>query len=110
VLTVDVVKMYRQVLISSEHRFQYIFWRNHRSESLQTYVLKTVTYSTAEAPHIAIRSMVHLANQFENDYSTGAGIIKSSFYVDDIISGANSVVELRQIQEVTKILGSAISL
>jgi len=54
--------------------------------------------------------MVHLANQFENDYSTGAGIIKSSFYVDDIISGANSVVELRQIQEVTKILGSAISL
>ncbi|XP_036345712.1 uncharacterized protein LOC118754956 isoform X2 [Rhagoletis pomonella] len=44
-LTAEIVKMYRQVLVSEEHRmFQYILWRSSPNQEIQTFQLNTVTY------------------------------------------------------------------
>ena len=51
VLTADIVKMYRQVLIDErDRRFQYILWRYSAEEKIKTYRLNTVTYGTSAAP------------------------------------------------------------
>ncbi|XP_044312490.1 uncharacterized protein LOC123037080 [Drosophila rhopaloa] len=106
VLTADVVKMYRQVLIDPSHRkFQYILWRSSNDQEIRTYQLNTVTYGTASAPYLAIRSLSHLANQHASSHQIGAEAIKSCFYVDDFLGGANKLDQLNQIQtEVIAIL------
>lgn len=50
VLTGDITKMYRQILVDeSQTGLQRIIWRCDPSEQLQTYELQTVTYGTAPA-------------------------------------------------------------
>ncbi|XP_036347133.1 uncharacterized protein LOC118756475 [Rhagoletis pomonella] len=105
-LTADIVKMYRQVIISPEHRkFQYILWRKSSTDKISTYQLNTVTYGMAAAPYLAIRSLFYLADQYASQFKIGSNVIKSSFYVDDLLCGADSVAELFRIKhEVSELL------
>ncbi|XP_049316915.1 uncharacterized protein LOC125779686 [Bactrocera dorsalis] len=104
-LTADIVKMYRQILMHEDDRkFQYILWRSSPTEKIRTYQLNTVTYGMAAAPYLAIRSLLYLAEQHSKQFPIGAKIVKSSFYVDDLLCGADSLTELSQIrQEVTQL-------
>ncbi|XP_043062704.1 uncharacterized protein LOC122319451 [Drosophila yakuba] len=105
-ITADVVKMFRQVnMFAEDRRFQYILWRASPSQPLSTFELNNVTYGTAAAPYLAIRSLSYLADKFMDKLEIGAKAIKSSFYVDDFLGGADTVEELHQIKrEVTAIL------
>ncbi|XP_037929168.1 uncharacterized protein LOC119663631 [Teleopsis dalmanni] len=105
-LTADIVKMYRQVLIDEpDRKFQYIFWRDTESDPVSTYELNTVTYGTASAPFLATRSLQYLADKFETQYPIGAALIKSSFFVDDFLGGADSIDQLTNIRhQLTAIL------
>ncbi|XP_043862230.1 uncharacterized protein LOC122756477 [Drosophila santomea] len=97
-ITADVVKMFRQVNMFAEERTSPL-------QPLSTFELNTVTYGTAAAPYLAIRSLSYLADKFMDKLEIGAKAIKSSFYVDDFLGGADTVEELHQIKrEVTAIL------
>lgn len=106
VVTADVAKMYRQVLINERDRhFQRILWRDSPNKSLQHYVLNTVTYGTGPASFLATRVLMELANQCASSCPTTSNAIKNDFYVDDFISGADSVEEAKVLCEnVSKIL------
>ena len=98
-LTADIVKMYRQVLIAPEdRRYQYILWRDSPSDEIETYELNTVTYGTASAPYLAVRSLNYLADIYSSEFPIGAQVIKNSFYVDDLLCGGNSIEELANIK------------
>ena len=105
-LTADIVKMYRQVLVDQKDRkFQYILWRKSPQEQIRTYALNTVTYGTAAAPFLAIRSLNFIADEYSSQFPLGSDIIKSSFYVDDLLCGADSLEQLSLIKtQVTEIL------
>ena len=105
-LTADIKKMYRQVLVDHKDRcFQYILWRKSPNEEIRTYALNTVTYGTASAPYLAVRSLNYLADEYADIFPTGSMTIKSLFYVDDMLCGANTVQHLLKIKhEVTEIL------
>ncbi|KAL7724978.1 hypothetical protein ACLKA6_013617 [Drosophila palustris] len=92
-------------LLSGSHlRTIQASWDLH--QPLRTYELNTVTYGTATAPYLAIRSMTHLADLHMKTKGIGAQAIKSSFYVDDFLCGHNTAEGLRQLkEEVTEILG-----
>ncbi|XP_072403079.1 uncharacterized protein [Diabrotica undecimpunctata] len=58
VVSADITKMYRQVLVDPEQRaLQQIFWRSSPSDTLSTYQLNTVTYGTASASFQVIRCL-----------------------------------------------------
>ncbi|XP_053968858.1 uncharacterized protein LOC128870281 [Anastrepha ludens] len=105
-LTADIVKMYRQILVDrNDRKFQYILWRSTPHDEIRTYQLNTVTYGTASAPYLAVQSLNYIADAYESDYALGASTIKTSFYVDDLLCGADTLAELSQIKyEVTEIL------
>ncbi|XP_017462785.1 PREDICTED: uncharacterized protein LOC108356167 [Rhagoletis zephyria] len=105
-LTADIVKMYRQVLVSEEHRkFQYILWRSSPHQDIKTFQLNTVTYGMAAAPYLAVRSLHYLADQYVSQFVVGSTVVKSSFYVDDLLCGADSLAELSRIKhEITELL------
>ena len=106
VLTGDISKMYRQVLINPDQRnFQKIFWRENLNDKLEVYKLKTLTYGTTSAPFLAIRCINQLAFENSIDYPQASKVILNNFYVDDLLTGSNSRTELLQLQnEITNIL------
>lgn len=92
VISADIEKMYRQILINQEHcRYQRIFWRSHPNEELKEFELTTVTYGTTAAPYLAIKTLQQLAKDDQHKFPVAANIALNDFYVDDVLTGADSV-------------------
>lgn len=109
VFTADVEKMYRQILVNkSQTHLQRILWRDSPNEPITEYELTTVTYGTANAPYLAIRTLNQLAMDGENEFPKASKIIKKDFYVDDNMSGADSVEEAIELyQQLSQLMASA---
>ncbi|KAI8440876.1 hypothetical protein MSG28_009178 [Choristoneura fumiferana] len=98
VLTGDIEKMYRQVLIHENQRhLQQILWREDPNQDLKLYKLNTVTYGTASAPFLAVRSLKQLA--LECNELQISQIISDDFYVDDLVTGSQTKEQLQKIKE-----------
>ena len=73
---------------------------------MKIFALNTVTYGTATAQYLAIRSFNFIADEYSAQYPLASEVIKSSFYVDDLLCGADSIDKLSQIKtEITEVLG-----
>lgn len=95
----DVAKMYRQVLVDDNDKaLQRILWRDHSGEQLRVYELKTVTYGTACAPFLAVRTLQRIFEDHGSKYPKALAC-KRDFYVDDLLSGADSVQEAREMAD-----------
>jgi len=100
VFTADIEKMYRQIWINpNDQQYQMIVWRYDPSEGLKFYRLKTVTYGTKSAPYLATKCLEYLASKNMQKYHIGSSALKSYFYVDDCITGADTIPEALQIQK-----------
>ncbi|XP_043068883.1 uncharacterized protein [Drosophila bipectinata] len=106
VFTADIEKMYRQIWINPEDQyFQTIVWRNNPSEDLRYYRLKTVTYGTKAAPYLATKCLQHIAQKGRKEYPNGAAALENDFYVDDCLTGAETIPEaLQRQQQLNKLL------
>ncbi|XP_046671229.1 uncharacterized protein LOC124361230 [Homalodisca vitripennis] len=99
VLSADIEKMYRQVYINEKQLdLQRILWRQGRDQPLKVYRLKTVTYGTAAAPFLAIRTLHQLATDERSTYPIASSIALSDFYVDDLMTGAKTLEDAKVIQ------------
>ena len=89
VLTADIEKMYRQILVHPQHRkYQTILWREDSQQPIKTFELNTVTYGTSSVSFLATRSLHKLANDEALFYPKAAQVLKNDFYVDDMLTGA----------------------
>lgn len=109
VMVADIQKMYRQVMVDPRDReYQKILWRENPSETLKCYRLNTVTYGTAPASFLAVRSLQQAASDYEGLYPQAADIIQNDFYMDDLLTGAQSLEDAVRLKcEITKILNAA---
>jgi len=96
----DMEKMYRQILVNDEHQpYQRIIWRDHPDQPFKHYQLRTVSYGTSCAPHLATRTLIQIAQDYESQYPEACDLIKSNFYVDDCLftcDSVNKAIELRE--------------
>ncbi|XP_074099940.1 uncharacterized protein LOC141528017 [Cotesia typhae] len=107
VITADIEKIYRQVLVHpKDRRFQKILFRSKPTEPICTFTLNTVTYGSSPGSHLAIRSLHQLADDEGHAYPLAAVVLKSDFYVDDVLSGAETRQDAEtlrdQLKEITK--------
>ena len=94
-------------IYESQTSLQTIFWQNDSNEELAAFELKTVTYGTACTSFLALRTMQKLANIYALSYPLGSSTIINDFYVDDLLSGADTEQEVKRLQsEIIKILSS----
>ncbi|XP_041451926.1 uncharacterized protein LOC121405330 [Drosophila obscura] len=101
-LTGDIGKMYRCVRVSMpDTMLQCILWRDSVDDDIKIFKLNTVTYGTKPASFLAIRAMHQLAMDESSSYPLGSETILQDFYVDDMISGGNSVEEVLDIMRQT---------
>ena len=78
------------------------------ADDIQIFRLNTVTYGTSSAPFSAIRCLTHLSDLYKDTLPVGAKVIRSDFYVDDLLTGADNFEDLSKIRDQAKeILSSA---
>ncbi|XP_065084181.1 uncharacterized protein LOC135706490 [Ochlerotatus camptorhynchus] len=95
VMKADVEKMYCQALVHPDDRLlQQVAWRRKESEPLKTYCSNTITYGTSCAPYLGTRVLNQLADDEGHDFPLAAFIDKKDFYVDDVLTGADSIETL----------------
>ncbi|XP_070067295.1 uncharacterized protein [Drosophila virilis] len=96
-LTADICKMYRCVRVTSaDSYFQCILWRDSPQKDIEIFNLDTVTYKTKSASFQSVRAMHQLAFDERDAFPIVSDAIKQDSYVDDLISGANSIAEARK--------------
>lgn len=99
VFVADIRQMYRQILVAPADRdFQRIVWRNPGDTEVTDYRLRTVTYGTACAPFLAIRTIQQLANDAPKQFALASQVLLSETYVDDIMTGADNPSMLLQLK------------
>jgi len=92
--------MYRQVLVHQKDRdFQRILWWFSFDEPVREYRLNTVTYGQACASYLAIRCLRQLAIEGSEWYPLASRTLLNDVYVDDIITGADTVESARTLRE-----------
>ncbi|XP_055543581.1 uncharacterized protein LOC129729124 [Wyeomyia smithii] len=100
VLVADVAKMYRQIQVHSDDTsLQRILWRFNPSDPIQVYELQTVTYGLAPSSFLATRVLKQLAIDGSQKYKLGAKAVDEDFYMDDFLSGADTIKEAIQLQK-----------
>ncbi|UYV85166.1 hypothetical protein LAZ67_X004794 [Cordylochernes scorpioides] len=97
-ITADIEKMFRQIRLNSDDRdYHRILWRENPEDPILEYRLLTVTYGTASAPFLAIRTIQQLAEDESSKLPSASSIVFRDFYVDDLISGAYSIQEAKSL-------------
>lgn len=93
-LNADIIKMYRQVKVADEDAdFQRIYWRENPDAELQHLRHLRVTFGTSSAPYLAVRSLQQLAQDEGADFPLVKDKVLSEFYMDDLMSGCESIDE-----------------
>ncbi|XP_033339833.2 uncharacterized protein LOC117228236 [Megalopta genalis] len=100
VLTADIEKMFRQINMHPEDRkFQKILWRYNNNEPIKTYNLNTVTYGTASASFLAVRTLKQLARDEGKNFHLAAAALENDFYVDDLLTGAPTMSQATRLRD-----------
>ena len=100
VFSADIENMYRQIRVHTDDcDFQRILWRKNASDPVQAYRLLTVTYGMACAPYLAIRTLKQLSADEVDRYPYAASCLLNDVYMDDVISGADTVSAALHIQK-----------
>ncbi|XP_063825295.1 uncharacterized protein LOC135074843 [Ostrinia nubilalis] len=105
-LVADIVKMYRQIKVASEDvDYQRLVWRSKPHEDIEHLRLLRVTFGTASAPYLAVRALHQVAYDEGKQFSLAAERVLNDFYVDDLLTGCDTVLEGKQIfQQMNELL------
>ncbi|CAG9134447.1 unnamed protein product [Plutella xylostella] len=109
VITADIEKMFRQINVrESDQHLQRIVWRESPQEALKEYQLSTIVFGLKAAPYMAMRTLKQLAIDEADKYPLASRALMTSFYMDDLLEGASTIEEAKQLQkELIDILGGA---
>lgn len=100
VYSADVKKMYRQILVDSRDlNYQQILWADPPHVRPTEFQLLTVTYSTSCAPYLALRVLQQLTLDDGSRFPLVVPVLQRHTYVDDILFGGDTLVEISQVRE-----------
>uniref|UniRef100_A0A8D8WD99 Integrase zinc-binding domain-containing protein n=1 Tax=Cacopsylla melanoneura TaxID=428564 RepID=A0A8D8WD99_9HEMI len=99
-LCADIRQMYRAIIIHPDDRqFQHIFWRFNKDEPVQEWELKRLTFGFTPASYLAQKCLHTLAITEKEKFPTACQALLNSCYVDDIVTGAESVEAAQQLRQ-----------
>jgi hypothetical protein len=98
-LTADVSKMYRAVeLAPSDRDFHRFVWRSGPTETLKDYRMTRVTFGVSASCFAANMAMKQNAIELVDKYPRAADVVRKSAYVDDTLTGADTVESAIDLQ------------
>ena len=94
----DISKMYREVELCPQDRHLHRFlWRPDKTGPIMDYQMNRVTFGVTSSPYVAVRVLQQTADDHCDPDSKAHWHIHQSFYVDDLLAGAETVEEAVQL-------------
>ncbi|XP_068140369.1 uncharacterized protein [Drosophila tropicalis] len=91
--------MYRCINIPPDDaQYQRILWNPDTSDYVEEYACTTVMFGTSSAPYLAMSVMKQLAMDECEKYPLAVDVINHQMYVDDILSGGDSIAETEDVK------------
>ncbi|KAL1130802.1 hypothetical protein AAG570_012043 [Ranatra chinensis] len=90
VFSCDIEQMFRQISI---------LWRSSPGDAVRVYYLTTVTYGVCSSPYLAIRTLLQLSRDHGDQFPSAAKVLASNTFVDDIITGADTLEQCIQLRD-----------
>lgn len=90
-MTADVTKMYRQISIALEDRDYHRFVHCDSGGVIRDYRMTRVTFGVKSSPYLASQVLQQVADDHQPEHPVAEKIVKHSFYVDDVLTGAETV-------------------
>ena len=98
-MTADIGKMFREVGLQEADRDLHRFvWRPEEGAPIQITRMKRLTFGVASSPFLATQILRQLAKDHYDDFPRASNILSNSFYVDDCLTGAETVEEAISLQ------------
>ena len=98
-LTTDISRMYRAVLLTESDRDLHRFvWRSNPNTPLRDYRMTRVTFGVSASSFIANMCVKQNILDFAVDYPEATREATKSFYVDDDLTGADTIEETIRLQ------------
>ncbi len=98
-ITADVSKMYRAVELTQPDRDLHRFvWRSKPDNTLVDYRMTRITFGVSASAFAANMSVKQNAIDHATEFPQAANVVNTSFYVDDCLTGANSIEEAVELQ------------
>lgn len=89
VFTIDIQKMYRQIMVRKEDRkYQHIWWRFVKTEPFKKYELKK-----------ALRVLKQLVEDKGDSLPLASQVLRDAIHIDDIIAGTDTLEEVCIVQQ-----------
>ena len=99
-LTTDVSRMYRSIELAPSDRDLHRFvWRKKTNEPLGDFRMTRVTFGVSASSFAANMAVKQNASDFAMDFPLAYDAVKNNFYVDDGLTGADSVEETVKLYE-----------
>ncbi|CAK1591284.1 unnamed protein product [Parnassius mnemosyne] len=99
-LSADIMKMYRQIIVADQDTdFQRLVWRDEPESEIKEFKLVRVTFGTSSAPYLAVKTLHQVTIDEGKEFPNVAETVKTDFYVDDLLTGCQTVEEGKGIYE-----------
>jgi len=97
-MTADISKMFREVLIHPQERDLHRFILRQDDDSLVDCRMKRLTFGIKPSPFLATQVLHFIAKSASSTHPDASQAILRDFYVDDYLSGANSVEQADELR------------
>ncbi|XP_055308163.1 uncharacterized protein LOC129572241 [Sitodiplosis mosellana] len=88
--TADIKSMFLRARLNPKHwDLQRIFWRENSNAPLKEYWLVVVVFGLKSSPYLAVRSMLQIEPELEQQFEEAVKAIRNNFYMDDCATGAD---------------------
>lgn len=98
-MSADVAKMYRQILLHPKDRDYHRFLFSPDDKRLVDFRMNTVTFGVKSSPYVASRILLQMAQDLKEQFPHATTTVETSFYMDDVLTGAESVTEALQLRQ-----------
>ena len=99
-LTADISKMYRAVeLTPSDKDYHRFVWRKEPDQPLRDYRMTRATFGVAASCFAANLCVQRNATELSQEYPLAARVAQDSLYVDDALTGAETIQETITLRE-----------
>ncbi len=99
VISADISKMFREILLHPSECDFHRFLHRNQSGQLVSARMKRLTFGVTSSPYLATQVLRQLAKQCQINHPIVSEIICTSFYVDDCLTGADTVEKAKELAE-----------
>ena len=97
-MSADISKMFLEVGLTESDRDLHRFLHEDSDGQIQDWRMCPVTFGITSLPFLASKALLQVAEDHKSEFPEAAQVVQQSFYVDDCLTGANSIPEAKQLR------------